>query len=101
MMYRDIFQLRCGSLISVNDAAHPVARLSCRPYGRRGDCGGLPHYSDGWIMRRVIVIAAAGASLAGCSSLSLDAFTPTPPAVQVQLESIPPGADALTSLGPG
>jgi hypothetical protein len=52
-------------------------------------------------MRRVIVIAAAGASLAGCSSLSLDAFTPTPPAVQVQLESIPPGADALTSLGPG
>jgi hypothetical protein len=52
-------------------------------------------------MRRVMLIAAAGASLAGCSSLSLDAFTPTPPAVQVQLESIPPGADALTSLGPG
>jgi hypothetical protein len=52
-------------------------------------------------MRRVIVIAAAGASLAGCSSFSLDAFTPTPPAVQVQLESVPSGADALTSLGPG
>ena len=52
-------------------------------------------------MRRVIVIATAGASLAGCSSFSLDAFTPTPPAVQVQFESVPPGADALTSLGPG
>jgi hypothetical protein len=52
-------------------------------------------------MRRVIVIAAAGASLAGCSSFSLDAFTPTPPAIQVQLESVPSGADALTSLGPG
>jgi hypothetical protein len=52
-------------------------------------------------MRRVIVIAMAGASLGGCSSLSLDAFKPTPPTVQVQLESIPPGADALTSLGPG
>jgi hypothetical protein len=53
------------------------------------------------IMRRVIVIAAAGLSLAGCSSLSLDYFKPTPPTVQVQLESQPPGADARTSLGPG
>ena len=55
-------------------------------------------------MRRVIVIAAAGLSLAGCSSfpsISWDAFKPTPPTVQVQLESVPPGADARTSLGPG
>jgi hypothetical protein len=52
-------------------------------------------------MRRVIVIAVAGASLAGCSSFSLDAFKPTPPTVQVQLDSVPPGADAVTSLGPG
>jgi hypothetical protein len=52
-------------------------------------------------MRRVIVIAAAGLSLAGCSSFSLDAFKSTPPAVQVRLESTPPGADARTSLGPG
>ena len=37
-------------------------------------------------MRHVIVIAVAGASLAGCSSFSLDAFKSTPPAVQVQLE---------------
>jgi hypothetical protein len=51
-------------------------------------------------MRRVIVIAAAGASLAGCSSLSLDYFKPTPPTVQVQLDSVPTGADARTSLGP-
>jgi hypothetical protein len=51
-------------------------------------------------MRRVIVIAVAGASLAGCSSLSLDYFKSTPPTVQLQLDSIPPGADARTSLGP-
>ena len=31
----------------------------------------------------------------------LDSFKPTPPPVQVQLESAPPGADATTSLGPG
>jgi hypothetical protein len=52
-------------------------------------------------MRRVIVIAVAGVSLAGCSSFSLDAFKPTPPTVQVQLDSTPQGADARTSLGPG
>ena len=57
--------------------------------------------SDGLIMRRVIVIAVAGFSLAGCSSFSSDAFRPTPPTIQVQLESAPPGADALTSVGPG
>jgi hypothetical protein len=51
-------------------------------------------------MRRVIVIAVAAASLAGCSSFSLDSFKPTPPTVQVQLESVPPGAEARTSLGP-
>jgi hypothetical protein len=55
-------------------------------------------------MRRVIAIAVAGASLGGCSSLpssfSWDAFKPTPPSIQVQLESTPPGADAKTSLGP-
>ncbi len=52
-------------------------------------------------MRRVIAIAVAGASLAGCSSFSWDAFKPTPPTVQVQLDSVPTGADARTSLGPG
>ena len=52
-------------------------------------------------MRRVIAIAIAGYSLAGCSSLSWDAFKSTPPTVQVQLESVPQGADARTSLGPG
>ncbi|MDO9561645.1 MAG: hypothetical protein Q7J60_08500 [Bradyrhizobium sp.] len=52
-------------------------------------------------MRQVVVIAVAGASLAGCSSFSLDAFKPTPPVVQVQLDSIPSGADAKTSVGPG
>jgi hypothetical protein len=52
-------------------------------------------------MHRVIALAVAGATLAGCSSFSLDAFKPKPPTVQVQLDSIPPGADARTSLGPG
>jgi hypothetical protein len=53
-------------------------------------------------MRRVIAIAIAGASLGGCSSFSVgDYFKSTPPSVQVQIESQPPGADATTSLGPG
>jgi hypothetical protein len=61
----------------------------------------LPHQSDGLIMRRVIANAVAGASLAGCSSFSLDSLKPAPPTVQVQIESQPQGADAKTSLGPG
>jgi hypothetical protein len=53
-------------------------------------------------MRRVIVIAVAGFSLAGCASMpSWDSFKPAPPTVQVQLESAPPGAEARTSVGPG
>src|SRR3977135_3398170 len=52
-------------------------------------------------MRRVIVMAVAGASLAACSSFSWDSLKPTPPTVQVQLESVPSGAEAHTSLGPG
>jgi hypothetical protein len=51
-------------------------------------------------MRRLIAIAFAGVSLAGCSSMSWDAFKSAPPLLQVQLESIPPGAEARTSLGP-
>jgi hypothetical protein len=51
-------------------------------------------------MRAVIVVVAAGLSLAGCSSLSFDAFKSAPPSVTVQLDSVPPGAEAVTSLGP-
>lgn len=49
-------------------------------------------------MRRVIAIAVTGLSLAGCSTYSLDSSKATP--VQVQLESVPSGAEATTSLGP-
>src|ERR1700744_4211762 len=53
-------------------------------------------------MRRVIAIAISGGRLGGCLSFSVgDYFKSTPPSVQVQLESQPPGADAKTSLGPG
>jgi hypothetical protein len=56
-------------------------------------------------MRRIIAIAVMGTSLSGCSALpslpSLDYFKPTPPTIQVQIESNPPGADARTSQGPG
>jgi hypothetical protein len=51
-------------------------------------------------MRRVIIITAASLGLAGCSSLSLDSLKPAPTPVNVQLDSVPPGADARTSLGP-
>ena len=50
-------------------------------------------------MRRVIAIAAASLSLAGCSSFSMDYFKSAPATMQVQIESNPPGADARTSLG--
>jgi hypothetical protein len=52
-------------------------------------------------MHRVILSAVAGLGLAGCSSFSMDAFKSTPPPVNVQLESAPQGANAVTSLGPG
>ncbi len=66
--------------------------------------GGLWQFAavNVWMfMRRVIAIALAGVSLAGCSSVSWNMFKSAPPNMQVQLESTPPGADALTSLGPG
>jgi hypothetical protein len=56
-------------------------------------------------MLRIIAIAAAAVSLAGCSAtpdyLKLDYYKSAPPAVQLQLESTPPGAEARTSIGPG
>ena len=38
--------------------------------------------------------------MAGCSSFSMDAFKTAPPEVPVQLDSVPQGAEAKTSLGP-
>lgn len=78
----------------------------------------IPQQSNGSIGRRVIVIAVAGACLAGCSSLpSLPSFSSSPPSsspssssggifsapplvVQLQLDSVPQGAEARISLGP-
>src|SRR5882724_13123770 len=70
-----------------------------------GYCGSLPQQgsgsSGGSKMRRVVAMAILGVGLGGCSSFSFDYFKSTPPTVQVQLESNPPGADGRTSLGPG
>jgi hypothetical protein len=52
-------------------------------------------------MRRVILLMAAGLSLAGCASFSMDSFKSAPTPVTVQFDSIPPGADVVTSIGPG
>ncbi|MCL2714419.1 MAG: hypothetical protein FWD68_07530 [Alphaproteobacteria bacterium] len=49
-------------------------------------------------MYRLFMIVLAAAGLAGCSSL--DFFKSSPPNIQLQLDSNPPGADARTSLGP-
>lgn len=51
-------------------------------------------------MRRVLVLTAAGLSLAGCASFSMDSFRSAPTPVTVQFDSIPPGADVVTSVGP-
>jgi len=49
---------------------------------------------------RNILILAAGLGLAGCSSFSMpEMFKSTPPSATVQLESLPPGADARVSNG--
>jgi hypothetical protein len=56
-------------------------------------------------MRRIVLVAAAGLSLVGCSSnfssdYFKDYFNSAPTTVQLQLESTPPGAEAKTSIGP-
>lgn len=51
---------------------------------------------------RIIIVVAAGLGLAGCSSTSLPSFggfKSEPPAVTVQLESLPVGAEAKTASG--
>jgi len=50
-------------------------------------------------MRSVIVVAVASFGLAGCSSLSMDALKPAPKTVSIQVDSVPQGADATSSLG--
>ena len=46
-------------------------------------------------MRRIIALTVTGLSLAGCGG------TWFPTTMDITLESTPPGADAITSLGPG
>ena len=51
---------------------------------------------------RVVIVVAAGLALAGCSSTSMPSFggfKSDPPAVTVQLESIPVGAEAKIASG--
>jgi hypothetical protein len=51
-------------------------------------------------MRRVMLIAVAGACLAGCSGYSFDPMKMPTLLVQLQIDSVPQGATAQTSLGP-
>jgi hypothetical protein len=55
-------------------------------------------------MRRLFVVVVASMALSGCGSMGsigFDMFKPSPPPpVTVQLESLPPGALAVTSIGP-
>jgi hypothetical protein len=74
-----------------------VARKYLGSYGCVGTAAS--RNTDGSHMRRVIVIAAASMSLAGCASFSMDSFRSAPPPVTVQFDSTPQGADARTSLG--
>lgn len=46
------------------------------------------------VVRRIGIVAVAGLGLAGCSS------APRAPLMEIALESTPPGANAVTSLGP-
>ena len=48
---------------------------------------------------RIIIVVAAGLGLAGCSSTSMPSFGSNPPAVTVQFESLPVGAEAKTASG--
>ena len=67
-----------------------------------GHCGGTPQLAGmGSVMRRVGLVVIAAAALGGCASFSMDSFRSAPTPVTVQLESVPPGADAVTSVGPG
>jgi hypothetical protein len=52
-------------------------------------------------MRRVIVLTASGLMLAACSSAmpSLDFLKSAPQSETLAIESVPPGAEAKTSLG--
>jgi hypothetical protein len=72
----------------------------------------VPRQSNGSIGGRVILIAIAGACLGGCSSLpsfsssapsssSSGIFSSPPLIVQLQIDSVPQGAEARISLGPG
>jgi len=57
--------------------------------------------AEGGIMSRVIVLAASGLMLAGCSAAmpSLDFLKSAPQSETLAIESEPPGAEAKTTLG--
>jgi hypothetical protein len=65
----------------------------------------MPRGSGTRVMRRVLLVAACGLALAGCSSISTD-WLPSMSlggggGVALRLESEPPGAEAVTTAGPG
>jgi hypothetical protein len=55
---------------------------------------------NGLTMRRIVLMAIAGPCLAGCSSYSFDPMKMPTLVVQLQIDSVPQGATAQTSLGP-
>jgi hypothetical protein len=68
-----------------------------------GDAATCRGKKTGHFMRRAILLGTAGILLAGCGSMSipgLDSLKPTPPSMTLQLESLPAGAEARTSVGP-
>jgi hypothetical protein len=94
---------KSGNRFSLSTGAHHLRRGHAQTTGWDPDPtepNRITVWSDGSIMRRVIAIAATAITLGGCSSFSTDYFKPTPPTMQIQLESTPPGAEARTSIGP-
>src|SRR5262249_9073856 len=84
--------------LTLGDQKGPLAAVAFLWSGSRGEAALPPR---GGIMRRVIVLTAWGLSLAPCSAAmpSLDFLKSAAQSETLAIESVPPGAEAKTSLG--